>query len=336
MNEHKGGRLEVGLADRAVTVLIPVFNDWTAADLLIQQLDKVFGQGELRADIMLVDDGSTETVPLHFPSSPPRNLQTVRILELRKNVGHQRALCIGLVALCQSKTQGAILLMDADGEDAPSDVPHLLQEFFNNGQGKVIFAERGRRIEGTAFKLFYQMYRLAHRLLVGFDIRIGNFSVLPANQLDRLTVSSDLWNHYAAAVIKARLCCATVRLDRAKRLSGKSQMNMTGLIIHGLSAMSVFGDMVGTRLLMVFSGFGIMAVVLICATIAIRLFTHLGLPGWATSTVGLLLLLVFQSLTLALVFTFVVLNSRGQSGFIPSRDCPYYIRGSKAVFERHA
>lgn len=38
----------------------------------------------------------------------------------------------------------------------------------------------------------------------------------------------------------------------------------------------------------------------------IRVATNLAIPGWATYTAGLLLLLLFQSLTLVLVFTFMV------------------------------
>lgn len=318
-----------------ITVLIPVFNDWAAADLLIQQLDLVFGEIGLCADIVLIDDGSTESAPKSFPSYKPRNLQAIRILELRKNVGHQRALCIGLVWLHGCNPQGTVLIMDADGEDAPSDVPRLINEFVATDHCKVIFGERGRRVQGLVFKIFYQVYRTIHRLLVGFDIRIGNFSVLPAQELDRLVVCSDLWNHYAAAVIKMKVPCGTIRLDRAKRLYGHSRMNFTALVIHGLSAISVFGDIVGTRLLMLCSAFGVLTLTLLCIAVAIRLTTHLAIPGWATSTVGLLLLLLFQCLTLALVFTFVVLSSRGQSSFIPIRDCPYYIRNLKTAFERH-
>jgi len=257
-------------------------------------------------------------------------------LELRKNVGHQRALCVGLVCLRENDPGRAVLVMDADGEDAPSDVPRLLQEFVRQGQQKVIFAERGRRAEGIMFKAFYQFYRFVHRVLVGFDIRVGNFSLVPASHLDRLVVSSDLWNHYAAAVTRSKVPLATVRVDRAKRLGGQSNMGFIGLVVHGLSAMSVFGDTIGTRLLMVSSGLGVLAAASICLTIVIRLATNLAIPGWATYTAGLLLLLLFQSLTLALVFTFVVLHNRGQSNFIPIRDCPYYIRTLRTVFDHHA
>src|SRR4051812_7435765 len=42
----------------AVVVLIPVYNDWIAASLLLQQLDGALSAKELRARVLLVDDGS--------------------------------------------------------------------------------------------------------------------------------------------------------------------------------------------------------------------------------------------------------------------------------------
>lgn len=318
-----------------ITILVPVFNDWKVADLLIDGLDKVFREAGLIGEVVFVDDGSLEGTLKDIPSTRPKNLVRIRVLELRKNMGHQRALCVGLVYLQESDTEGAVLVMDADGEDSPSAIPQLLEEYRQEGQVKVVFAERGRRAEGILFRVFYQIYRMIHRLLVGFDIRVGNFSILASSHLDRLVVSSDLWNHYAAAIIRTRVPYVTVRLDRAKRLSGSSSMNFVGLVTHGLSAMSVFGDIVGTRLLLVFSGVGVLAMTLIAVTVGVRLATHLAIPGWATYTAGLLLLLLFQSLTLALVFTFVVLSSRGQSNFVPMRDCPVYIRKITTVYERH-
>ena len=251
-----------------LSILVPVFEDWAAADILTQQLDKAFGQAQISAEILFVDDGSWGGVPDSFPSVHPQNLHRIRVLELKRNVGHQRALCVALVRLQQEKAGGAVLIMDADGEDAPADIPRLLEEFARQGAQKVIFAERRRRAEGMVFKFFYQIYRFVHRALVGSDIRVGNFSVFPKSRLDTLIVSLELWNHYAAAVVKAKLPVATVRVDRGKRVTGKSSMGFIGLVVHGLSAMSVFGDTVGTRLLLVFSGFAVLALVSICVTVS--------------------------------------------------------------------
>ena len=265
----------------------------------------------------------------------PKSLESIHVLELRRNLGHQRALCVGIVHLSQKHPEDPVLIMDADGEDGPSDIPLLLKEYVNQGQSKVIFAARGRRAEGIVFKLFYQIYRAIHRVLVGFDIRVGNFSVVPSQFLERLVVTSDLWNHYAAAVVKIKIPRATVSIDRSRRISGQSKMGLVSLIVHGLSAVSVFGDVVGVRLLISSTVFGVLSIGLVLGGLIIKFAIHLAIPGWAAFATGLLLLLFSQSVLLSLIFTFVVLYSRGQSSFVPLRDCPLYIRKETVVFAKH-
>jgi polyisoprenyl-phosphate glycosyltransferase len=318
-----------------LTILVPVFNDWAAAELLVERLDSAFGERALSGNLVFVDDGSLETMPEQFPRAAPRNIRQIQSVELSTNLGHQRALCVGQVHLRQNNVAGPIVIMDGDGEDAPSDIARLLEQFADEGKRKVVFAARGLRAEGFVFKSFYRIYRTIHRLAVGFDPRFGNFSVLPAPILERLVVSSDLWNHYAAAVVKMKLPYTTVPIDRARRFIGESKMGFVGLVIHGLSAMSVFGDTVGVRLLILCGLAGVLTIALIVTALIIKLTTSLGIPGWATYVTGLLLLILSQLAMLSLVFIFVALYSRGQSSFVPIRDCPIYIGRVRTVFARN-
>ena len=318
-----------------LTILVPVFNDWEAARLLVERLDSVFGQHALTGQIIFIDDGSLEAAPEQFPATPPNNIEKIQSVELKTNLGHQRALCVGLVHLNQSGVATPVVIMDSDGEDAPSDILRLLEKFVGQGRREVIFAARRLRVEGFVFRFFYKLYRTAHRLVVGFDPRFGNFSVLPTAVLERLVVTSDLWNHYAAAVVKLKLPYSTVPIDRSRRLVGESKMGFVGLVIHGLSAMSVFGDTVGVRLLILSSLVGVLTIALLVSVFVVRLATNFAIPGWATYATGLLLLLLSQLVVLSLVFIFVALYSRGQSSFVPVRDCPIYIGRVRTVFTKH-
>jgi hypothetical protein len=99
--------------------------------------------------------------------------------------------------------------------------------------------------------------------------------------------------------------------------------------------MSVFGDTVGVRLLILCGLSGVLTIALIVTAVAIKLTTNLGIPGWATYVTGLLLLILSQLAVLSLVFIFVALYSRGQSSFVPIRDCPIYIGRVRTVFAGH-
>jgi len=312
-----------------VTILIPVYNDWAAAALLLRDLDRTFASIQLRPRVLLVNDGSTESPPSPLVSWPAESLRAVDILELYGNLGHQRALCCGLVQIYQENAADAVLIMDADGEDAPSDVPALLNCYLKENQGKLVFASRARRTEGLVFKLFYQTYRILHRTFVGFDIRIGNFSVIPFRAVASLVRSRHLWNHYAAAAVKSKFPCASIPIAKAKRIQGRSKMNFVSLLIHGLSALAVNTDNIAARSVVMASmalGLGILSLAVV---VFLRFGTSLAIAGWATSAAGLILLTLLQVVIIALLFSMGVLNTRAVAEVIPLRDCPYFMEDVK-------
>jgi hypothetical protein len=306
-------------------ILIPIFEDWAAAALLLPELDRTLHQAGLRATVWIMDDGSAEAPPDSLLGRAYQALDAIDVLRLRRNLGHQRAIAIGLAAAHEHFHPSAVVVMDGDGEDAPEDVPRLLAALRANGGQRMVFAERHRRSENPVFKAFYLAYRVGHRVLTGIAVRVGNFSVVPASQLERIVVVSELWNHYAAAAFNARIPRETIRARRQPRLCGTSRMNFTALVSHGLRALSVHAEIIGVRLLIV----AIVATVLLVAAslmlLALRIVTPSAVPGWTLALGGLLILLVGQTMMSAGVFLFLVLHARSQPLFIPIRDYIYFL-----------
>ena len=317
-------------AGDSVLILTPVFNDWESLRQLLLQLD---GQTEGKPiTVLAIDDGSTDPFPEEWDSLPLAHLTEVRVLSLRGNVGHQRAIAVGLSYVEDKWPCRAVVVMDADGEDDPKDVPRLLGRLQQEAEQAVVFAERRRRAEGCVFCLCYTLYRWLHRVLTGVPVRVGNFSAIPYNLLSRLVISPNLWNHYAAAVFKSKTRHVSVPTARAPRLVGRSRMNFESLVVHGLSAMSVFAETIGVRLLLCA---GVLLALLgtgMLSTMAIRLCTDLAIPGWATSATGILAIMTLQMLTLAVIFTFLVLNGRRGSDVLPLRDYPFFVRADRKLW----
>ena len=222
--------------------------------------------------------------------------------------------------------------MDSDGEDTPQGVADLLKTYASRTQDKAIFAERTRRTESITFRSFYHIYRILHRALTGVSVRVGNFSILPATFLTTLVAMSELWNHYAAAVFRSKLPFTMIPIPRGTRIAGRSRMNFTALVSHGLSAISVFGDIVGVRLLVASLAGSLLAALGIVVVAAIRLFTNRAIPGWATYTTGVLAIIMIQFITIAASFTFFVLSSRTNLGFVPLRDYALFVDEAVDVY----
>src|SRR5260221_11216676 len=105
-----------------IVILIPMFNDWDAADLLLTDLDRALAGEPMSAEILFIDDGSTLPMPDTFARRQFMALQAVDTLQLRRNLGHQRAIAIGLVYVYENIPCSAVVVMDADGEDRPSQI----------------------------------------------------------------------------------------------------------------------------------------------------------------------------------------------------------------------
>ena len=306
-------------------VLIPVFEDWAAVARLIGMLDGVLAASGQSVAVFLVDDGSTTEPGGIFDDARLEAIESVSVIRLRRNLGHQRAICVGLAYLAANHSYDEVVVMDGDGEDDPRDVPRLLECLRADPSQPVVFAERTRRSEGVAFTLGYLVYRILHRILTGKRIRVGNFSAVPRRRLQSIVTVPELWNHYAAAVLVSRQPHRLVPTSRARRLADEGRMSYTALIVHGLSAISVYSDVVGTRLLVGAGVIFVLALLALVAVVSIRLGTDLAVPGWATYSAGLLLLVLLQTISFGLLFTFLVLGNRKGAVIIPARDFLHFV-----------
>lgn len=315
-----------------VVVLSPVYNDWSSVRLLLPRLDAVLVAAGVRARVVLVNDDSTETVPSDLIGFEPGGISHVTVVSLRRNLGHQRAIAVGLAYVCEHVACSAVVLMDADGEDRPEDVPRLLDEFHAAGEREIVFARRTRRSEGFTFTTLYRLYRALHRILTGIPVQVGNFSVIPFSALHRLVVVSDLWNHYAAAVFQSRLPFRMVPTVRGRRLTGASKMNLVSLVGHGLSAIAVFADRVGVRVLM--ASLALLALTLLGGGVAALRWLLAGqtVPPWTIAIGVLVVAVLLQAAAGAALFVLLVLFGRPGSTFIPSRDYRYFVLSDDCLF----
>lgn len=315
-----------------LVVLLPVWNDWEALEALLERLETALAVAALEAQVVVLDDASTSPWQKLDDADLPANKNTaikgLRVVSLRRNLGHQRAIAIGLAHVHESFPGATTVVMDADGEDDPADVPRLVEVCRRNGLQQVVFAERTRRLESWWFQASYQLYRFTHRLLTGIAVKVGNFSVVPWECLEQLVVVSELWSHYAAAVFRARIPYLAVPTARARRLAGRSKMRFVSLVAHGLTAISVFGEVVGVRLLIAMLGFLLVLLLGLGTAVIAGVATPLAVPLWAALAASFVLVVLLQTLALAVVFVFVVLGGRQATAFIPLRDHRFFIRAT--------
>jgi polyisoprenyl-phosphate glycosyltransferase len=315
-----------------IYVVIPLFNDWEALSLLLNRMQTVVEPSVLaRLSFLVVDDCS----PQDYQTLPQGIGRSLSILRLYRNVGHQKAIALGLAYLADQPILCPAIVMDSDGEDQPEDLVKLVRAS-QEKPGHVVFAQRSKRRERLLFRVFYQLYKGAFRLLTGKVITFGNFSLVPPTLLRKLAHVSEIWNNYPGGVIRSRLPYTAIPLERGKRLAGESKMNFVSLILHGLSTVSVLMDTTAVRIALFCVLVAGASLVGIGITFFVRFFTDFGpkpgVPSWGSSLAFGFLAVIMQAFLISLLLVFVVLTYRTQPQFIPAIQYGNFVEREEVIY----
>jgi glycosyltransferase involved in cell wall biosynthesis len=107
------------------SIVLPAFNEEENLHPLMAELDQVLKQNQLKCEILLVDDGSTDStraVMNEIREKYPNH--TIRIITLNGNYGLSTALEAGFA---QAKND-VVASIDTDLQNDPADIPKLLSK----------------------------------------------------------------------------------------------------------------------------------------------------------------------------------------------------------------
>jgi hypothetical protein len=285
----------MNFADHTLIVVTPLYEDVEASSRLFKELGAQFNRTVL---VVAVDDGSVKQ-PLEISSLENAEIDGV-ILKLRRNVGHQRAIALGLGYVSEHvQPHQRVVVMDSDGEDLPSTISSLLQGL-EPDQVDVVVAQRKSRVESWRFKAFYAVYKRFFSLMTGRSISFGNFMAMKPKALKRLAIMQEASIHVAAAVLASKLRTGTCALDRGPRYAGQSKMNFVGLALHGFKALMVFAEDVLVRVGIACTAIATLSVLGATAAVILKIFGY-STPGWFSVALGILVLMFLQTGALALM-----------------------------------
>ena len=285
---------------QSLVVVMPVYEDRTSARQLLTELAKACPELPY---IIAVEDGSVRD-PLRGNDIAQAGLGG-EVLYLTRNMGHQRAIAVGLAYASLHLKPETVVVMDSDGEDRPEAVAQLIERL-HQGDVDAVVARRRKRSESLKFRVFYAAYKLFFKALTGKTIAFGNFSALSPLALRRVASMQEAWVHYAASLMISRLRIGEVPTDRGKRYAGQPHMNFVSLSLHGMRSIMVFAEDVLVRVGLSCTLLAAGSVLLLAVTVLLKLIGF-ATPGWFSTAMGILIIIIMQ----AGVLTFVTLMVSG-------------------------
>jgi glycosyltransferase involved in cell wall biosynthesis len=251
-------------------VIVPAFNEAAVVPDLVKELRDAFAEHDLRGEVVLVDDGSTDDTA-RVAEEAARGWPAFKVVRHPKNLGKTEAMVTGAVAT------GAryLVLFDADLQHSPRDIPRFLDKL---DEGWDIVT--GRKIGSYGKRAVSSIYnRLSRRI---FDVPVSDLNSMKAfrrSVLDGLLLRHD-WHRFFVVLAHARGAKVTeIDIELLPRRAGTSKYRGPFRILVGLiDLVSVWFLLLFSRKpLLLFGGSGLMLATLggVVAVVTVYLrFVH--------------------------------------------------------------
>ncbi|MDE4276726.1 glycosyltransferase family 2 protein [Phaeobacter gallaeciensis] len=283
-----------------LSVVVPCYNENAAIPLLVERLLAVVAPWQDSAEIILVDDGSSdgtwEAIEDAHTLAP-----IVRGLRLSANRGHQVALTAGLEA-----ARGArIFMLDADLQDPPEILPDMMKIMDQNFD--VVYGRREKRDGETLFKRLsaWGFYRFLNAMSdVSIPNDTGDFRLVSRRALDAVLAMPERSRFVRGMFAWAGFRQVAIEYPRAPRIAGETKYPLRAMLRFATDALTGFSTKplkIATRL----SFLSLAVTAFMAAYVFGSLLMFSTAPGWASVVLAISFFSGVQLLTLGILGEYV-------------------------------
>jgi len=309
-----------------LSVIVPCYNEEAVIAESYKRLKKVLdGLSNLQSEIIFINDGSVDKTPQILSGIAAVDLQ-VKVLHFSRNFGHQPAVTAGI----HSCTTDFAVIIDADLQDPPEIIPHLI-ETLKNQQSNVVYCVREKRNgEGFLKKLTARVFYRSMNYLseVSIPLDTGDFRLIDRLVIDEFKKFREKGKYIRGIISWIGFKQVPYTYQREARFAGETKYPVRKMIHFATTAMLYFSK----KPLKLATGLGFITVLI---GIAYALWALIGkivgfshaLTGWSS----IIILIVFfggvQLLTVGVLGQYIGIL------FDEIKDRPEYIIERKENFK---
>lgn len=219
-------------APPAVSVVLPVFRNRQQLPELLERLRRVLDAATGGWEIVFVDDCGADGAR-EWIAERVRDDARLVLLANPRNLGQHASIVRGLAA-----ARGELaVVMDADLQDAPEDLPRLLAAW-RPGLGAV-FAQRAQPYQSAARHRTGRVFKRLVRRLAGarLPIGVGTFVLVGSEARDRVVRLAGEKPYLQLLLARTELPLTVVAIEKRQRADGASAYTAAGRFALGLRAL---------------------------------------------------------------------------------------------------
>ena len=200
-----------------LSIIIPMYNEQESLDSLFVELSGLFGQ-EAETEIIFINDGSSDNT-LNILESKIKNYPTWSIINLYRNYGKSVALQAGF-----DNSKGEIIAtMDADLQDNPKEIHHLIEELEKGYD--VVSGWKKNRKDPLEKKIASKIFNFFVRVFSGLKIHDSNcgIKVFKREVTEMLTLYGGRHRYIPLLAHQKKFLISEVVVDHREREFGISK-----------------------------------------------------------------------------------------------------------------
>jgi glycosyltransferase involved in cell wall biosynthesis len=217
-----------------ISIVIPLFNEELVIMEFLNNLGKVLSEHNIDAEVLLVDDGSTDaTIEIALKHS----IESMRVISLNQNYGHMLALEAGY-----SESRGDFILsMDGDLQHPPSLIPSLLFEVKKPNTDVVIAFRSNRDQDSYLKRVTAAGYYKLLKFLSGVELKenAADFRIISRKALGVLLDIQDPGKVYRILIPSLGFKIRYLSYVADIRFAGKTKYSLRKML--GLAGESILG-----------------------------------------------------------------------------------------------
>ena len=220
---------------RSLSVVVPVYDEEESLPELARRLGAVLDDLDLESEVLLVDDGSTDSsypLMVELSGRDPR----FKVVHLSRNFGHQVAITAGI----ELARGDAVVIMDSDLQHPPELLPAFLERW--RAGYDVVYGVMQERTESwfkrLTARVFYTLLRRLTR--VEMPPAAGDFRLIDRHAVDAFVAMRER-NRYVRGMV-AWVGFRQVGLEYAcpPRFAGRSKYTVRKMLRLALDAIFSF------------------------------------------------------------------------------------------------
>jgi dolichol-phosphate mannosyltransferase len=202
-----------------ISILLPAYNEAENLPEVVGSICEVLRSGDRSFEVLVVDDGSTDGTMATVEALQPAHPE-LRAVRLRRNSGKSAALQVGF----RSVAGRYVVLMDADGQDDPREVPRLLACLDDQGLD-LVTGRRSIRHDRFVKRNTSKVYNWTTARVTGVPGRDFNsgLKAMRREVADALDMYGELHRYIPVLADWAGFSVDEVDVEHHERLHGRSK-----------------------------------------------------------------------------------------------------------------